>query len=529
MAYLPYFRQITSDFGIHLIDEIEKSFVPFEDWLKDGPAGTWSIDSDDVLNSDQQKIVTENVRLLLDRTGWEERVEAFETAINSLDEKDRVETPKKYLISFQSQTIPQIMPDDRVLKFPCDVSFRNSTISSNTHFKKLVVQGDASFRNANFNRDACFNHAEISGNLIMDHATIKGNALFRSTTDDKKIVVSNPVKIRGDASFNHLNLTGNLDLSDAEICGQFNMQDAKIEGDVQFWKARLRNDVNLERTKIEKDFLFEHVNLQSNKTAENPPKFDATGMAVEGAIAVNAHFRGDMSVFRLLSNGSASFAGSKFDRVPNFTDAKFANPFELSKMDIPSPKMPNGKFWKSDRANNNEDEAKFRKFKVMAMEVHDHERESRFLADELIAKRNQNKPSFSYLFVSWFYWLLSNFGQDYIRPLKAMFVSFLVFMAIYYSTIYCWVETTTKTTSWKQLAFALELSIRNVVPVLGGLFGALPRPADHSSSFMTTYLDLAHNGVDADWLVVIGIVQNIIGAVLLFLFLLALRNKFRLK
>ena len=82
---------------------------------------------------------------------------------------------------------------------------------------------------------------------------------------------------------------------------------------------------------------------------------------------------------------------------------------------------------------------------------------------------------------------------------------------------------------WDELGFAIGLSARNFLPFLGSLIRFSVSPKDHVSGFMADYANLSKQGLNVDWMVGVGLMQSLIGTVLLFLFLLALRNKFRLK
>ncbi len=120
------------------------------------------------------------------------------------------------------------------------------------------------------------------------------------------------------------------------------------------------------------------------------------------------------------------------------------------------------------------------------------------------------------------YWWLSDFGQSYVRPLVWLGVSFLTFAAA------CPYLIRSALTLTDRLWFAADFSFRNMLPLFGSLFRFAPAPKDHLSWYQKTYDRIGDAGVDIDRLISLGIVQNLIG-VLLFLFLLALRNKFRLK
>jgi len=77
--------------------------------------------------------------------------------------------------------------------------------------------------------------------------------------------------------------------------------------------------------------------------------------------------------------------------------------------------------------------------------------------------------------------------------------------------------------------FVFLHSLKNVVPLFTSLFRFGSRPEKYQSSYDKFYKSLKGHGVDVDMILSIGFVQQLMGVIFLFLFLLALRNKFRLK
>ena len=173
-------------------------------------------------------------------------------------------------------------------------------------------------------------------------------------------------------------------------------------------------------------------------------------------------------------------------------------------------------------AADGEDVAKFRKLKSMALAANDHEKDGEFFAGEMLAKRGVETTSFTGLLFNTLYWKLSDFGQSFVRPLLWLGVSFLSFAA---ACLYLIRDTLTWT---DRLWFAADYSFRNMLPLFGTLYRFAPAPQNHVSWYQNTYDRLRDAGVDIDRLISLGIAQSLIGTVLLFLFLLALRNKFRL-
>lgn len=317
----------------------------------------------------------------------------------------------------------------------------------------------------------------------------------------------------------------------------------------------------------------------------------ASGMVVAGNLYVKSHFPEAVNFSRLDVKGTASFSGSSFAKVPDFTDAKFDRPPEVAGMVVPQPVLvlpkaltAAGRFilwyrgiedpdpkqkgmekqqkgdpdsdseeaelaekeaeqrsWLrrtiaaiADRvrqvstsifrlAADPEDVAKFRKLKSMALAANDHEKDGEFFAGEMLAKRGFETDSFFGLLFNAIYWWLSDFGQSFVRPLLWLGASYLAFAA---ACLYLIRDTLTLT---DRLWFAADFSFRNMLPLFGSLFRFAPAPQDHVSWYQKTYDRLAAAGVDIDRLISLGIAQSLIGTVLLFLFLLALRNRFRLK
>jgi len=329
---------------------------------------------------------------------------------------------------------------------------------------------------------------------------------------------------------------------------------------------------------------FEDVSFQSTNVS-------APGMIFTGNLTVKSHFPEAVDFRRLDVKGTASFSGSSFAKVPDFRDAKFDRPPEVAGMVVPRPGHKKPKAWivlcriarryrgiehpgaepeKPGRGSKNrsagnaansgasepakrqrswpsraasavadavrpfttsifylaadrDDVAKFRKLKSMALAANDHEKDGEFFAGEMLAKRGFETTTFFGLLFNSIYWWLSDFGQSFVRPLIWLCASFLTFAAS------CLFLIRGALTLEDRLWFAADFSFRNMLPLFGSLFRFTVAPEGHVSWYQRTYNCLRDARVDIDRLVALGIFQNLIGTVLLFLLLLALRNKFRLK
>ena len=256
--------------------------------------------------------------------------------------------------------------------------------------------------------------------------------------------------------------------------------------------------------------------------------FSANEVKVTGHLFIkNTRFPCVANFRRLSVGGACDLSKNTFNKVPDFTSSIFDRPPDVSGVDVLAFKGVNilelwsWPCWKSDK----DEGTKFRKLKAMALAANDHEKDGEFFAYEMLAKRGHdaaNKGRFA-LFINWVYFILSNYGQSYRRPLFFSGISYCGFTFCYALKARTLLEVA------ESFDFALGYSFRNVFPFLGSLFGAVFHPKEHKSRFEEIFEKLAPQRELVDWLVTVGFVQNAIGAVLLFLLLLGLRNKFRLK
>lgn len=516
---MSYFRQLISGFGIHLVNKAKDPFEPFEYWLVDGPAGIWpDIWSEDkTLSLAQKKTVSANAKLLAKEGAWKKRVNAFESALVKVG-NDRACEKKRamYEIRFDRHEFDMSGFGGRV--FPVSVSFREVKFPRAVHFDNVKFLGIAHFYKIEFIDTVNFEAAVFSKAADFSSAIFSDVAYFAN------------VKFSGEASFINAKFLGTTNFGCTEFSATANFYISKFSnlaefagalfsGEAFFSNAIFSGVANFPHTKFKKDLNFRGTEFHSACAI-------SSGVEVEGNLFVRSMFAGSADFSRLEVKGTTSLSGSEFHQIPDFTDAKLDRPPDIAGMVVPQPETQKDKWWQFRQAVKSDDVVKLRKLKSMALDASDHEKDGEFFAKEMLAKRGWETTSFSGLLFNTLYWKLSDFGQSFVRPLVGLFFSLSIFPILYLVAVF-----------WGQLRYpnsdevylALQLSMRNFLPFFGSLFRFSPRPKEHNSAFMNTYHDLVNKGLDADWLVAIGIVQNIIGAVLLFLFLLALRNKFRLK
>ena len=136
-----------------------------------------------------------------------------------------------------------------------------------------------------------------------------------------------------------------------------------------------------------------------------------------------------------------------------------------------------------------------------------HEDEQFFFRKELRARREFHTWGSTYWWLNYLYEKLSNYGYGVVRPLVAFAALFLVGFALLAIDPFGFAGR--KLTKW-DAAFTS----------LANMFGSIP---------LKTLADYKTDKTFAYSAEIFAIFQTIAGAVLLFLFFLALRNRFRLR
>ncbi|MBN4066393.1 pentapeptide repeat-containing protein, partial [Ahrensia sp. AH-315-G08] len=465
---MSYFWQRPSGFGIHLANKAKDPFEPFKDWLVDGPAGIWAEywEEGKTLTPVQKKIVSANAKLLLNTDAWKKRVNAFDNALAQVEtEEEREKKRGQYQIRFDQYEFKDSDFSQRI--FPCSAGFNGATFSGYADFEKATFSGYADFVNATFSGDADFVNATFSGDAYFLNATFSGDADFVNAT----------------------------------FSGYAYFLNATFSGDADFVNAIIRKSLFLSGAEFNSTFM------------------SASDMKVEGNLFVNSIFRGAANFSRLEVKGTTSLSGSQFHQIPDFTDAKLDRPPDIAGMVVPQPETRKYKWCHFRRAVNSDDVVKLRKLKAMALQANDHEKDGEFFAKEMLAKRGVETTSFSGLLFNTIYWKLSEFGQSFVTPAKWMLASIYCFFCTYLGIINWQLGTYALPPSSDEKLVAFSLSVFNFLPLLGGLFRFAKTPDDHVSGFSAAYGRLAEKGLDVDLMVWLNVFQNIIGAVLLFLFL----------
>lgn len=217
---------------------------------------------------------------------------------------------------------------------------------------------------------------------------------------------------------------------------------------------------------------------------------------------------------------------SKFKRVPDFRMATFRTGISIYNISVNYYRAKKS-IKALGKAIDQEDSDRYRKLKELAGIAKDHEREQVFFAYELKAKRfyetkgGQLLPNLLY---GWF----SNYGQSYNKTLYLASGVWILF-AVIYSILLPMPE---KISSILSALPDLPEEIKIPPIILCFLFLA-PFSVSQILPFMGSSKVFARdlmNGIDfGNWVYFCALGQNLLGLVLIFLIVLALRNRFKLK
>ena len=447
-------------------DNNKPDFSEFDNWRKES---RWEE------HTSQEDIARRNIELLLNRDAWSKEVTAFETELNKIaDEKERERKRNEFEIYFDSHKFTyeetkylQQEFDFSKYLFPCAVSFiKVKFYDYSIIFSEAIFKGNVSFDGAIFGYNSVnFCKTNFGKNRVS----------FEGTEFGKRGVEFTGAIFKG----------GYISFSRAEFKGQFKFTPDK-----------------------------------ENSTIKNA---DFDDLEVGGNLTINADFNGEATFQRLDVKGSANFSGCKFEQVPNFRDMNLNRPPEVAGMEVPPEKLEMNFNPLAKYSGDKDDVTKYRKLKSMAIAASDHIKSGEFFAYEMMAKRGvETKGQFA-LLLDHFYGLLSGYGQSYKRPLIWLggFWTFFAFINL--------LTVLKQLNLFEGLFFAARLSLHNLIPFISSLARFVSSPDKYTSGFQTTMNSLESGGVNIGVLTLFGMTQQFIGAILLFLLLLGLRNKFRLK
>lgn len=293
-------------------------------------------------------------------------------------------------------------------------------------------------------------------------------------------------------------------------------------GNPLYSKDELTSHTGQNLKKLEKDWQ-EESKKRGCKTAlpyaESKQILDFSNTMFERALLMNGFiFPGDASFYSATFSGDAGFNSATFSGHAGFSDARFqsSTSFAKAKFLKHPPKFHgatlhegtawHGAIWPptpEDQANAQQHVYNYERLKQEMERLKKHEDELKFFALEMRAKRVVDGKRLPAGLMNAAYDVFSAYGRSVARPFHLMWI--VGFMAVI-------IENVPKTNgNLPATAEAWGLSLANTFAILPFIKDAVSR---NELAPLTTIL---------------GVIQGSIGALMLFLIGLGLRNRFRLK
>ncbi len=459
-------------------------------------------------------------------------------------------------------------------KFPGYAGFNRVIFAGAAGFGRATFEGDAGFEKTAFEGDALFGGTTFQGIALFDWATLGGDALFIGVTF-KSLVAFRAATFEGIAWFDSVTFADAATFSGATFEKNADFRGTTFAGAAGFERTTFAGAAGFEKVTFTSHAGFMAVTFAA--AAEfHGAVFVGNALFGEATFAEtvrfgqtlfksfttfrDAKFKKAAKFIAMRGERSFSLAGAKFLEVPDFEQAHFEEAPRLDNVHIESEGLtPNRQ---NDGAANSKSRsdlaARWRSLKRLAIQGHDHARELDFFRGEIKAGRgiagNFWPSVFSYPY-EWF----SDFGHSLVRPLVWWGISVLLFTGFYLgehlarayhavsgiggsiARIFSFAGTSTLDLSciagegepWLA-AFGLSLrkgllffgldSTGKLSQVYACLYGIYPKDESKWGDLPGSF-----SPIIPSFVAFMGSMQMLLSSILIFLFLLALRNHFRIR
>ena len=409
--------------------------------------------------------------------------------------------------------------------------FRRAIFLGVGRFKGVNFAGDAGFDRAVFLDTASFTSATFSGDAGFTGSTFVGYAGFTGGTFKREASFTGSLWI-GVANFARANCRGYTTFGGAIFLGPSSFENAIFETEVSYDHAAFEREIRFSSTKFEKLANFQDVNFEVKYHDEvNSGRMDFGKANFVGP----ADFTGAKFSTKPIDH-SASFLGARFSDLVSFRgcgdhwvaaldEAEIKGRILIDERDEPEalrifdnevlPAARNG-------GNNNETgesllkelEGGCRTIKVAMGAARNEIMEHRFYRYQLLARREQAGVPKSERMISHIFDISANYGLSLTKPLIGLFILVLVFTIIY---SFFWNATGqfSETAAMK----SVEMAASRLFP-----FGAFE---DVSKNWFKSLEERGAYHYTIFSARIIGSIQSLISLVLIFLFGLGVRRRFK--
>ncbi len=444
--------------------------------------------------------------------------------------------------------------------FMTTANFEGSSFNGDAQFGKTVFQDIADFRNAAFFGMANFNNCSFSEFVIITETTFHQYAMFHKIDFGDQVSFAES-KFKGGATFEFSVFNASADFRDAKFEDLSTFANVQFKGDVAF--GGFTGVTRFEHATFDGEARF------AKGTFDQVVRFDDTtfnkGARFEdctfrGGVAFSAScFAGYATFDRIECHGEVSFqgvearsaftmAGASFSRVPIFNQATFSEAPRLDNVRIQranakgigrvsvwnrlkgSPDGRAGENWGELKAQRGEAAVRWRSLRRLASQGHDHQREMLFFREEVLASRwISDMPWHAHFWFGLLYQLFSDFGRSLSRPILWWSFWWAGFSLVYLAFREKGAEADfaracSHLVIVEPWIASAGLSLHRNLPALSGLGDRIGEFRHSLFGASDACLPLEPSAVSF-----LGVLQSVVAAGLLFLVLLAIRNRFRIK
>ena len=411
--------------------------------------------------------------------------------------------------------------DFRSFRFPGDALFQGAIFPKGGNFVSSEFLNAAMFCELEAGDLCVFSSVTFYGTTFFHNATFKGEARFRSA------------KFLGNdyANFEDARFMGLAHFGSVRFATYASYDRATFSEVARFDKALFSKGAGFYNVAFTRYAIFNEAQF-SRDVAFNHSVFEEGGYF--GLSSFNRH-----AGFSAVRGKALILNHPKFKCVPDFTGAHFEEAPVLDDVDLEPERLRNAS---EDRLRVGLPE-RWRALRRLAIQGHDHERELLFFKGEIVARRG-TRDTWRHLWfwIGWIYQIVSDFGRSMTRPLLGLGIGIIAFACFY---------AVPNNAIWEQ-PFAhsipcqvgsgdvrlatLLLSLHNAVPVTGiASTGKVQQTyaclygLEVNRALMQEALTGGNTPIVPDGVALVGFCQSVVSAVFVFLVLLAVRNRFRIR
>lgn len=408
------------------------------------------------------------------------------------------------------------------------------------HFERAEFAKHVSFRQVQFMKDATFEEARLLESAQFDNVRFHDDVVF-SGARFADTAVWFGAQFKGTSYFPYAEFAGAAQFRSVTFFGPCDFFATRFLGTASFRKAAFSKSVRFKEVEFAKGCGFSFAEFEDD-TSFRYSKFNAPSTFASSRF----HKRSDFGAIQVQS--AFSLENAYFAEVPDFIQAHFLEAPRLDNVEVPRITT-----WDSLLSASDPDAApRYRALKRLALLGHDHDREQRFFADEVRSLRgNPDRPwpNLRNLFHRhaevwpggaryWFgilYEVLSNFGRSIPRPLVLWMLTIVLFGEAYFARhFHLSASPSCANGGGSAVRSAAYLAVRKAL-IFPSLSSDQKLDQAYACLYGTTNLAGSANGYSAaipiipDSVAYLSIAQTLVSAILIFLFLLAVRNHFRIK